>query len=262
VAEHLGLPDSPVLHLAVKKLADEVMPIGAGSRLEGRLIRITALRTASGAVREYLPMACATYTFRKDVELLADPAESEEAFRTVRRNWMREARLQIEAEGLDPGPDAERMATAYGWNPLPPPVSPNTTTTGLAPRTLADERGRIWRLPSDNDALFDLQNEFGRRHGRLSKAVADAFRRHGRMDTLRMLVMRGAEGECINLAARAFAYGPMPPIKRPLPKAWPGRPTPEEQLKRLEEVQAGRDEQHLEALLVEAGELRRRGYVD
>lgn len=256
----LGLPDSPVLHLAITKLADELMPFAEGAKVEARIIRITALRTASGAVREYLPLECAIYTFRTTLELPADPAASKEAYRTVRRNWMREAKAAIEAEGLDPGPNAVRMATAYGWNPDPPPLPPKAEAG--TPRTLTDEHGRTWTLPADSDAAFDLLNAYGRRHGRISRAVTEAFRRHGQMNTLRMLAMRGAEGECINLAARALALGPIPPVQLGLPPPRPGLPSPEERLKRFTEAQAKRDLEHLAALDAEAEEMRRRGYLD
>ena len=256
--QQLGLPDSPVLHLAITKLANALMLLAEGAQLDARIVRITALRSASSAALEQSPWACAAYRFSCDLGLPTDSAGSDEAFRTVRTDWLRAASAQIEAERLDPGPDTKRMATDYGWNGHP---QPEPTPVKGPPRVVTDEIGRSWALPPDDDALFDLVNEYGLKHGRPSGAAHSAFRRHGQLETMYMLIMRGAEGERINLAARALALGPFPPLKRPLPNALPGLPAPEERFKRFAEAQVLRDEAHFADLRAEAEEAQGRGYA-
>ncbi|MBI5260156.1 MAG: hypothetical protein HY855_26890 [Burkholderiales bacterium] len=108
-----------------------------------------------------------------------------------------------------------------------------------------------------------LLTEYGRRSGAWpSRAVQEAFCRHGQVDQLRMLVLRGAEGECVNLAARALELGPMPPAVRHLPQPLQGRPNPERVRQQLDAVQARLDAECLSALAAEAEVMRRSGYLD
>ena len=77
-----------------------------------------------------------------------------------------------------------------------------------------------------------------------------------------MLLVRGAEGERINLAARALALGPLPPLKPPQFQQVLGLAAPEERRRRFAEAQVSRDEAHLAALSAECEEARVRGYAD
>lgn len=130
-------------------------------------------------------------------------------------------------------------------------------------RKVHDERGASWVLPGSTAAMKVLLNEYGRRHGAWpSRAVQEAFSRHRQIDQLRLLVLRGVEGERINLAARALALGPMPAVVRALPQARPGRPPPLEMLERLSAAQAKWDAACTADLGAEADAMRQRGYVD
>jgi hypothetical protein len=116
---------------------------------------------------------------------------------------------------------------------------------------VVDESGRTWSLPGDVAGMTAVWQRYVRLHGRLSSSVDRTFLRHDRLDELRMLVMRCAEGEPINLAARALALGPVPPPTRP--KSWPaGRPWPHDVF----------DAQALECVQAEARRMRGAGYVD
>lgn len=261
--QHLGIPDSPVIHLAIATVADQLMPLSSGTTLTPDLVRITALRCASGAALNQMPFECAVLEFRQSlgIDIEADRAAADQAFRTVRTDWLRAAKEQIVAEGHDPGPDAQRMATAYGWNPSPPAPPAPLPTPKLA-ETMVDETGRAWRMPTTNEELFDLLNQFGRLHGRPSRAVHEAFRRHHQLDAMRLLVVRGAEGQCLNLAARALALGAWPPIVRTSTTARPGWPGRAEQLRKLQEEDAKRDRQLHAELEAEADTFRAKGYAD
>lgn len=82
-----------------------------------------------------------------------------------------------------------------------------------------DELGRAWELPRDDAGLGALYAQYCAMHGRLSSAVDGTFTRHGRLNDLRMLVLRCVQGEPVNLAARALALGPVEPYPRPA--SWP-----------------------------------------
>lgn len=124
---------------------------------------------------------------------------------------------------------------------------------GVQVSKVLDERGATWVLPGTTAAMTLLLNEHGRVHGSLpSRAVQEAFRRHGQLDQLRILVLRGAEGERIKLAARALAQGPMPAMVRALPQARQGWPDPQEVRERLDALQGQRDAECAADLRAEA----------
>jgi len=114
----LGLPDSPVIHLAVTRLVDMLLPHSEGAPLSQRAVRITAFRSASGGALESLPFECVVGEFRSTLNLPADMEASEIAYRTKRTDWLGQARDDIVAAGGDPGRNAHRMATRYGWDSL------------------------------------------------------------------------------------------------------------------------------------------------
>lgn len=116
-------------------------------------------------------------------------------------------------------------------------------------------RDREWARPRTTAEMRLATAEFTRRHGPVSRAVHEAFRRHRQLDTLRTLVIRGAEGERVNLAARALALGPMPEAQ--------SRHFPAEALARCHDLEAGfardqdrRDLEVVMALQREAAEFR------
>ena len=114
----LGLPDSPVVHLAVTRLVALLLPHADGTRFDPETVRITAFREASGAALEGLPLANVVGRFRLTLDL-SSPPWSELAKPKSRTNWLDWAMAEIREEGLDPGPDANRLATRYGWTPYP-----------------------------------------------------------------------------------------------------------------------------------------------
>jgi len=254
----LGLPDSPVLHHAITNLADRLMPFGNGSAQEPRIVRNTALRTALRAVREELPFEWIVFLFRVYVDLAGNREAADAAFRTTRTDWLALSAGAIRAAGIDASPAASRMATPYGWNATQPEGA-NQSAAVKQPasevdRTVVDELGRAWVLPENVAGLKDLLNRYGRvMDQRPSEAVMAAFRRHaGKMNTLWMLIMRGAEGERLNLAARALALGPIPPLRqipRPAPE---GVTRPDDFLQRRWAANDERDRQLVKALHAEA----------
>lgn len=262
----LGLPDSPVIHLAITKLADKLMSFASGTRFSADIIRITALRAASGCVQDESPFECAVLKFRVSLDLPADAAAADEAYRTTRTDWLGQAMAEIKAAGIDPGADARRMATPYGWNESlarkPEDSAAQESAESQAPRTVVDEHGRTWALPIDYEGMNALLNRYGRLHGLPSPAVWAGFGRHGRTDTLRMLMLRGAEGERINLAARALALGPIAPRRNIPGLTAKGVKRSAEELQRIWAREDKWDRNIVEALRTEAAAQRERGYVD
>lgn len=128
---------------------------------------------------------------------------------------------------------------------------------------IVDELQRAWVLDLTNDSLKELLNEYGRQHGRPSRAVQEAFSRHKQVDVLRLLVYRGVHGERINLAARALALGPLPPSHRRVP-ARAGLSTQDQAAMQaaFDKAQSRRDAETSAALVAEADNFRERGYVE
>jgi len=113
----LGLPNSPAIHLAICTVAELLQPLDAtcsGSSRDKCLVRF---RAASHAVREGLPIEYSRlqYLWRFGTDITHDTAEV--AVRLPRTDWLGQARAALEAIGVDPGPDAQKMATPYGWSP-------------------------------------------------------------------------------------------------------------------------------------------------
>lgn len=129
--------------------------------------------------------------------------------------------------------------------------------------TATDELGRTWRLEFTTRSLKDLLNAYGKEHGRPSRAVQEAFCRHGHVNTLRMLVYRGVHGERINLAARALRLGPLPLIGSRV--AASSRWSKEQAVRvsaALVEDATRQDAVTMAALEREAQDFRARGYAD
>ena len=130
-------------------------------------------------------------------------------------------------------------------------------------QSMMDEHGRVWVLDLSTESMKELINDYGRLHGRPSRAVQRAFSRHECVATLRLLVYRGVHGEKINLAARALALGPFPSPSHPI-SSRPGMSDKDRAAVQasLEQAQAKEDSATLAALQAEANDFRARGYLD
>lgn len=115
----LGLPDSPVIHLAIRTVAELLQPLDAGSLEDARSTCIDRFGVSSGTVLESLPIEWARHQFLLRIGVDSDGFDSEDSMRTTRTDWLGQAKVSLEARGADPGPDAKRMATRYGWHPKP-----------------------------------------------------------------------------------------------------------------------------------------------
>jgi hypothetical protein len=217
---------------------------------------------------EELPFEQVAFDFCSNLELPCDANAAAAAMRTTRTDWLGLATAKIRAAGIDTGPDAARMATPYGWNAElaqrnVEPAAPRSVLTD-AERTVFDERGRAWTLPADVAGMKESLNAYGQTFGhRPSDAVMAAFRRHaGGWRTLWMLVLRGVEGERLNLAARALALGPIPPLRQVLSPTSSGVPRSEEFKQRKWAANDERDRYLVQVLEAEAEEFRALGYAD
>lgn len=112
----VGLPDSPVIHLAVSMVYDLLLPSAAGAPISLERVHIQAMRAASGCVLFSSAIEEARELFRDSVGLQMDASVFEPERRRPRVNWLKLARQQMLADGDDPGPDVSRCSTAYGWN--------------------------------------------------------------------------------------------------------------------------------------------------
>jgi|JI7StandDraft_1071085.scaffolds.fasta_scaffold646450_1 hypothetical protein len=122
-----------------------------------------------------------------------------------------------------------------------------------------DDRGRAWHVPRDKASLMNLLYEYSRRHGPPVSAVDEVFLRHGKLNDLRVLILRGIEGETINIAARALQLGPMTPYRRKVPHK-PGYPADAQQ--RMWAFDDRRDAETMAAVQREAARLSALGYTD
>jgi hypothetical protein len=115
----LGLPDSPVIHLAIHTVAELLQPLESQSTFDARSTCISRFRVASGTVLEGLPIECATLKFLAYIGVERVASEVDMAIWSKRTDWLGQAKAALEADGRDPGPETKRMATRYGWDPSP-----------------------------------------------------------------------------------------------------------------------------------------------
>lgn len=114
-SSQLGLPDSPVIHLAVTQVASLLLPQAAGTHLSEEQAYVQALRAASGTVLEHLPIEYAVEIFKERVGLAMDVGVAQRMHRSHRTNWLLQAKNAILEAGEHPGPDTSQSATRYGW---------------------------------------------------------------------------------------------------------------------------------------------------
>lgn len=117
-SRQLGIPDSPVVHLAIRTIAQRLLDAYGSQCQDWDAAQITALRCASRAALESESFELATLRFHLYADMHVDAALEARAREAVRTNWLGQATQQILAEGDDPGPDAKRLATSYGWTSI------------------------------------------------------------------------------------------------------------------------------------------------
>ena len=88
-SSQLGLPDSPVIHLAVSHVVSLLLQHAPGTHLSEEQVHIQALRAASGTVLEHLPIEYAIERFKDRVGLEMKNAEFlERTYYSHRTNWL------------------------------------------------------------------------------------------------------------------------------------------------------------------------------
>lgn len=111
----LGIPDSPVIHLAICTVAELLKPLDARSKLDADATRIQRMRVASGTALECLPIEIAQLNFLSAIGVEQEDPNMRAWLRVVRTNWLAQARAALTVLGLDPGMETKGMATRYGW---------------------------------------------------------------------------------------------------------------------------------------------------
>lgn len=119
----LGLPDSPVIHLAVQTVMERLLAELEESRRSEDRVRIAAMRTASGTVLMRRPFVYARTYLKEIIDGPADWDSVQDEVVAPGPDWLGEARAAMLARGEDPGPDARRIATRWGWDPGPAEVA-------------------------------------------------------------------------------------------------------------------------------------------
>jgi len=111
----LGIPDVPEIHLAIRTLSDRLMTLHE-KEVEGvDMAPKTAMRCASRAVLESESIEVVSCRFLTSLGYDLSSERIEQAMQSPKTYWLRMARDSIAADGIDPGPDASRLATRYGW---------------------------------------------------------------------------------------------------------------------------------------------------
>lgn len=115
----LGLPDSLVIDLAVRTVAELLLPLDARSKASSRNNAIDRARAASCVVLESWPIELGRIEYLSRLDISTDQEAIDAARRLPRTDWLGQAKAALVAAGIDPGPDTRGMATRYGWNPCP-----------------------------------------------------------------------------------------------------------------------------------------------
>jgi hypothetical protein len=115
LTKELGVPDSPLVHLAISSLAERLLPTAETALSDTRMQRIQALRAASYAVLMHETFMLTDVRFRASLELPVSQEEIESASGNERTNWLAQASDQLRAEGVDLGSYVRVQASPYGW---------------------------------------------------------------------------------------------------------------------------------------------------
>src|ERR1035437_5092155 len=114
LTKELGVPDSPLVHLAISSLAERLLPVAEAASSDTRIQRIQALRAASYAVLMHHTFAFTDVRLRASLELPVSQEEFDAASGNERPNWLAHASAQVQAEGGDLGAYVRVQASPYG----------------------------------------------------------------------------------------------------------------------------------------------------
>jgi hypothetical protein len=115
LSKELGVPDSPLIHLAISSLAEQLLPIAEVTSSDARMQRTQVLRAASYAVLMHHTLAFTEARFRSSLELPVSQEEIDSVSGNERTNWLAKASAQLQAEGVDLGSYVRVQASPYGW---------------------------------------------------------------------------------------------------------------------------------------------------
>lgn len=113
--QQLGIPDSPEIHLAITKLAERLLPLSEGASVSDEILRITALRTASGGVLFSRPFEEVVFRFHANLNLPVDEGKNDEIARLARTDWLGQAVQQLRAEDVEVSKNFGKQVSRYGW---------------------------------------------------------------------------------------------------------------------------------------------------
>ena len=113
--QQLGIPDSPEIHLAITKLAERLVPLAEGASATDAIVRIAALRTASGGVLFGHPFEEVVLRFRASIGLPFDTGRIDEIVHLAHTDWLGQAVQQLRAEGVEISTNFGKQVSRYGW---------------------------------------------------------------------------------------------------------------------------------------------------
>lgn len=114
-SHYLGIPDSPVVHLAITRLAERLLLTTFPRDEPSEMARIAALRCASYGVLMRHSFEAIEYRFGVYIDLPRHDAAFDRAEKANSVDWMGEAISQLESEGVDIASGVRQQATPYGW---------------------------------------------------------------------------------------------------------------------------------------------------
>ena len=112
----MGLPDSPVIREAIATIAGLLRPLSTHSKCSPLDDCIVRYRMASRAVLDRRPIEYLRLEYLDRCGVGFDPADADAAMKMSGTDWLGQAKASLEERGIpDTGPDAQKMATRYGW---------------------------------------------------------------------------------------------------------------------------------------------------
>ena len=111
----LQVPDSPLVHLAITSLAEQLLSIAEAASCDSRILRIEVLREASYAVLMHHTFVLAELRLRASLELPISQEVTDAASANERTNWLAQAFAQLRTEGVDLSSYPNFQASPYGW---------------------------------------------------------------------------------------------------------------------------------------------------